>query len=390
MHAALVLPALLLAALALSPWIQPGHRLAELAFVVAAPSTPDPAAWVTPLVLLSACSAFWWSGFSLSRRDASGAAVGRRFDAGLLALAVVVAAGWAAGTLARSVALLVPAFFLFGVLALAMARGKGSGTRTFPQGFRGAGLVSSFVLAFGILVIAASMLLPLFRQAARSGYAALRSAASSLWPLLLAFLGWLSRLWTPRTGDYEDPLGIRQERLAGRTPMEGGPLSQILYWLLAGLIVAGALFLTARLAWKLLRFLGSRSERTERPAGSKRLSHLLRSYTAAVLGLLRRFLGKPVRHAPAAEAFARLSRWGGRSGVARLPSETPLEYSRRLGEIYPDLEDPAGTIADCLNQELYAGIAADAKQRLVIHRAAASLRRPSHWLARVRRRLRSQ
>ncbi len=154
-YAGLLLPAVLVAPTALAPWLEPGHTLADLAFVLSAASTADPAAWMTPVVLLAGCVAFWWSGLALSRRAVSGAVASARFDIGICVLGFAVAIGWAAGTTGSAMRRLIPAFFLFGVLAVALTRANGTGTRSFPVGFRGAGIASSFALVVSILTCGA-------------------------------------------------------------------------------------------------------------------------------------------------------------------------------------------------------------------------------------------
>ena len=261
-HTGLLLPAALVARVALVPWVAPGHMLTDFNFVVPAASPEDPA--VTPIVLLAACAAFWWSGFRLSRRSTSGDVVGTRFDFGIIALAVVVGIGWAAGSAGTAVRFLIPSFFLFGVLAVALARSHGTGTRSFPVGFGGAGVVSSFVLAGGILGLAVLMLLPLPGQAARAGYSVVRRAAVSTWPYLLAFLRWLLHLWTPRADEPVTGLDRGEERLAGRSALDFGSFDQIVYRAAVVILAAVLLFFAAILVWQLARWLGARSPREDR------------------------------------------------------------------------------------------------------------------------------
>jgi hypothetical protein len=392
LHAVLLLPAAAAAPMALGAWVRPGHTLADLDFVVAAATTADPAAWATPAVLLGACVSFWWGGLRLARRGLSGDAVGTRFDIGVAVLAFVAGIGWAAGSTGTAVRFLIPSYFLFGVLAVALARSSGTGTRTFPLGFRWAGIASSFVLAAATLALAALMLVPLVRQAALQGYSAVRWAAVSAWPLVLAFLRWLLRFWRPRASESLPP-DRREERLpTERSPLDAGPFAEILSWAIAAILAAVVLFLVGIMVWNLVRWLGARTARGGRARSAGGFVRLLRRL-AAVLAAIAAFLrglapwSRP-RPGPGVEAFARLARWGRSSGIVRTPGETPLEYSRRLGGRFSDVRGAIETIVDCLNQELYAGVVLEADRRHDLRRASRALRAPHHWLARTLSRLR--
>ncbi|TFG89496.1 MAG: DUF4129 domain-containing protein [Gemmatimonadales bacterium] len=388
-YLAFLLPAALVAAVFLRPWIEPGRPFADLRWILPTRALEEVGAWVTPASLAAGCIAFWWSGFSFSRRPTSAAAVTRRFDTGVASLCAVVIIGWAAGETGAPLRLLIASFFLFAILAVALARGNGTGTRSFPVGFRGAGIAFSFAVTASILGLAAAMLLPVVRLAAQAGYSVVRSAAVSAWPLVLAFLRWLYGLWTRKPDQPLAPPDHPGQAPLVRSMLDMSPLGRILYWAIVGIIGTVLLFLVGSIAWQIALFLRSRTSRDGRIGARAGPGRLLASVLSAFVGFLRRLLALGSLHPKdAVEAFARLARWGRRSGVVRRPAETPLEYSRRLGGSFPDLQTPIGTIVDCFNGQFFGGLALDRGRRRELNRSSISIRRPRHWLARLRSRLR--
>jgi hypothetical protein len=171
--------------------------------------------------------------------------------------------------------------------------------------------------------------------------------------------------------------------------LDMGPLGRILYWAIVGIIGAVLLFLVGSIAWQVALFLRSRTSRDDRADARTGLGRVIASVLSAFVGFLRRLLASgSLRPKDAIEAFARLARWGSRSGVARRPAETPLEYSRRLGGSFPDLQTPIDTIVDCFNGQFFGGLALDRGRRRELSRSSISIRRPRHWPARLRSRLR--
>jgi hypothetical protein len=388
-YLALLLPAALVAVVSLRPWIETGHPFADLRWIPPTKAMEEVGAWVTPASLATGCIAFWWSGFSFSRRPTSAAAVTRRFETGVASLCAVVIIGWAAGATGTPLRLLIASFFLFAILAVALARGNGTGTRSFPVGFRGAGVAFSFAVAASILGLAAAMLLPVVRLAAQAGYSVVRSAAVSAWPFVLAFLRWLYGLWTRKPDQPIAPPDRPGQSPLVRSMLDMGPLGRILYWAIVGIIGAVLLFLVGSIAWQVALFLRSRTSRDDRADARTGLGRVIASVLSAFVGFLRRLLASgSLRPKDAIEAFARLARWGSRSGVARRPAETPLEYSRRLGGSFPDLQTPIDTIVDCFNGQFFGGLALDRGRRRELSRSSISIRRPRHWPARLRSRLR--
>ena len=158
-------------------WARSRAEWARIASGAAAPGE-----WVAPLWGLVVLAAFWWSGLATARRSPSGRAVAARFDIGACVLAAVVLLGLLTRRPTPAVGSLLPAYFLFGLLAVSLARSRGTGTRSRPAGARATGLVFSVGLAAAVLGSALLFLLPLIQAAARVGYTVLRSAAVSLSP----------------------------------------------------------------------------------------------------------------------------------------------------------------------------------------------------------------
>ncbi len=80
-------------------------------------------------------------------------------------------------------------FFLFGLLSIGMVRMRGTASKAFLPGYRGSGVIASFVAA--VLLGTGGLLLfflPGLTAAAQMGYRALGAVGGPLVPVLIAVL----------------------------------------------------------------------------------------------------------------------------------------------------------------------------------------------------------
>jgi len=84
------------------------------------------------------------------------------------------------------------------------------------------------------------------------------------------------------------------------------------------------------------------------------------------------------------QGFARLLKWGKRSGVVKEPDETPLEYAVRLQHRFKPLENEIETIISAFQLETYGqvNLIQDKIQR--VNCAVKTIHRPYFWLIRVK------
>jgi hypothetical protein len=86
----------------------------------------------------------------------------------------------------------------------------------------------------------------------------------------------------------------------------------------------------------------------------------------------------------AAAVYAGMLRWGRRSGLPVVLSETPIEYGSRLSHHFPELKEEIEMIIETFNMEVYGNIVVDGRLLSRILSAQHKMRSPRHWLARLR------
>ena len=84
------------------------------------------------------------------------------------------------------------------------------------------------------------------------------------------------------------------------------------------------------------------------------------------------------------EIYAAFQKWGKRSGLTRLPQETPREYGNRMKGVLPQLEPQLAVIIDAFNEEAYGENRLDEVRLDKARRAMRRLRYPSLWFSRMK------
>ncbi len=367
-------------------WTEPGRPWTDPRWLAGLRRVSGLDEWATLILALACCAAFWASGVALARRPLSGARVSARFDIGLGVLCAIVSICWAAQVVSPAARLLVPSYFLFGILAMALARLGGDGSRAYSAGFAETGVALSFGVIAVLLAAAVIPLLPLLEAAAQAGYGVLRTAAVFVWPWVLALLRFLFSFWAPRPAEPAPPPQLSDSflRALEERATRSGPMQVVLMWMMVALVCGAAAVVAGWALWRLALFLLSRTPGSPRRRASSwaALLRRLRAILAALLGLLRRRTA-----AAGVTAFARLDRWGRRSGVGRQRGETPLEYARRLSRCFPAVAAEIESTVQAFAGELYGGRVLNRRETLELRRWRRSLASPRHWPARLRKRL---
>jgi hypothetical protein len=86
----------------------------------------------------------------------------------------------------------------------------------------------------------------------------------------------------------------------------------------------------------------------------------------------------------AAAVYAGMLRWGRRSGLPAVLSETPVEYGERLKQWFPQLKTEIELIIEAFNREIYGQIPPDMRTLTGILSARRRMRNPRHWPLRLR------
>jgi len=288
-------------------------------------------------------------------------------------------------------AMLFP-FFLFSILAIALARNDSDIQRDYLPGYRGTGLILGFalvVLLFGTALI--SLFLPYLTMVARAGYWAMKTAAQPLGPVLVGILRFLFSPRKMRMDPQSPPGGTSSNPAA---PMDtgwwAGPIGEVLFFLFCGLVGLIVLILSLVLLWLLLRWLLPRFKWLfSRTSHSRHDDWDLFSILTMGLTALYRLYYRTRdllahRQKSALQLYAGLLGWGRRSGLPRLSSETPMEYGVRLKHRFPSLEGEVKSITHLFNLEVYGGLKAHGRDLDMGRRSWRRMRSPVHWANRVR------
>ena len=97
-----------------------------------------------------------------------------------------------------------------------------------------------------------------------------------------------------------------------------------------------------------------------------------------VMGILQH------REKGAVQLYAALLRWGRRSGVPRLASETPREYGLRLKRRFPAVTREVASIIEAFNQTVYGGIVLKDRRLASAQAAWRTLHSPLYWVQRLK------
>jgi len=356
--------------------------------------TRDALEWFTLIIILIFSVLFWLGGVGLARRSPAYLTICSRFDLGVAAffcllivkLLLLVKGGIEIKDPASEL-LLFP-FFIFSLLAIGLARSRGSAQREFLAGYKGIAVLASFtvvVLAFGAGLVL--LFMPYLIAAAEAGYGALRSAAGPLSPILvrvLRFFFFRARLRQEASSSSAG--GSEAEFVpSGESSWWSELVGRIVEWGFLGLGIMLGLILCALGVWYLLRWLFSRTAKQEREPihWQLLLSWAQRLWKALSMGL-QRVVQWLKGYRSAVQIYRALPRWGSRSGLPRLLSETPAEYGSRLGKRFPSLSGEIRGIVGAFNLVVYGEAALDSEQMTVVRLSWRRMRSPRYWPSRMK------
>jgi len=279
-------------------------------------------------------------------------------------------------------------FFVFSLLAISISRNQSSAQKDFLSGYQGIGVTMTFavvVLAFGGGLVL--LFLPYLRAAAEIGYGALKSAAAPLGPILITIIRFLF-MHNRNRPDTTSPSsgGDKTEFIASTESSWWTELfEKIFSWSFLGLGAVIALIVFCLGIWYLLRWLFSQTATREKKqiqwscmlAWAERLFRALFSCWKTIVHWAKGYRSS-------IQLYNALLTWGRHSGFPHFLSETPTEYSVRLGYRFPTLTHEIVLIAETFNEEVYGGIVPDEKRFSTAKRAWRRLRSPIHWPSRFK------
>lgn len=344
---------------------------------------------------------FWIGGFTLARKPRDYFNLCARFDLGVCFFLVLILTNFllrVKGGTTIEHSLIEPllfSFFLFSVLGIALARNQGHAHREFLPGYKGIGVMLSFTLV--VLLLGAgvvSLLLPYLTVIAQAGYGVIKIAAKPLGPVIVSIVRFI---FTPRTmRDATAPASGTEETDYGGPALDSGwwagPLGEALRYVAIGLGGLIALLFVVLLIWLLLQWLFSRTAGDRRVDARCDIRHvlsqliaLLRTFIIFCLTVIGNVMGlMKHRERGTVQLYTALLRWGRRSGVPRLTSETPREYGLRLKRRFPAVKSDIASIIEAFNQTVYGGIVLKDRRLATAQAAWRTLRSPVYWVQRLK------
>ncbi len=327
---------------------------------------------------------FWGQGVAFALRSTSYNTICSRFDLGVTSFFVFMVFNILIFKLPNPLAnyLLFP-FFAFSLLSFGLARNRDDGRKDFISGYRGIGVIITFLVVILSLGVGSVLLvLPYLVQVAEMGYGALKM---TLGPLAPFFIRVISSAYDFEL-DWDKPSGMTED-----SPLTGGQLEsggEALDWIFLG---SGSLFGVIGVIilgwgiWNLIRWLLTKTPVSERQQGQWNPIHWLLGWLKLTLSFIqKKILWRTRRHRKASILYADLLNWGRKSGLPSSPSETPAEYSWRLEQVFPVVKGEIRSIVGVFNEEVYGDITVNQKNLAVSHKALRRLCSPSLWPSRLK------
>lgn len=350
--------------------------------------------WMVIILVLFWAAVLWVGGIKLALRRPDHLTMASRFDLGaaafltlLLIRLIMIVKGVATGQCEQCEMSFI-AFFMFGLLALGMARYGDHGEKDYVATYRGVGVILGFtffvLLLGGGLVI---LFLPSFMRAAELGHDVLKAVAKPVLPVIISIL----RFALVRGCHMAPEKNISSERdatdslLLSAAGKETGLLQHILAW---GAIVLGcviSLIIIGVTLYYLIRWLASRREADlKRSSLLDRLMRWMSVFRSVIRSFFADMARKRGKQGAVVYLYTRLLRWGAHCGLAHIPVETPLEYGTRLTHQFPRLKAEITLIVDLFNQRVYGAVAHDTHELTSVRLAWQRLRSPRLWPARFK------
>lgn len=332
----------------------------------------------------------WVKGVSLSRKQGTHERICSQFDLGTACFCLMLLASFVIevrGGMAASWRGTLPLFLIFFTLSVAsMGLSNPAGQKDL-KAESGPGVLP--VLLFGMLIAGVGtgvilLFMPLLTQGALLGAEALKNTTSPMGPILVAILQFLfgRRIREQEAPTWDPgPDASAMEWIDPGSPAAGSILGWVLGVFL-GLFVAVIMFIVLYYAVKAL-LSKTRPGRSAPPRVLPIMEWFIR-WLNRIRGVSLAGVLKTLRDPGPILLFNRLSKWGARSGLRRLSTETPMEYGLKLCNHFSGLSGDILLLVDLVNRELYAGLRPGFDHRREGLKAWRRLRSPGHWYLRLK------
>jgi hypothetical protein len=288
-----------------------------------------------------------------------------------------------------SVGFMAIAYIAFSLTAIAVARNQGMAHKSFLSGYHGIGVILSVVVIVTLLFGGMTFLFyPYLTVVADSALVALKDASQPVAPVLIGILRFLLRpkhLSLMDEAPYKDSPPIPDLETSAASGWET-LLQSIAFLGMAGIIGIVLLIAIGGFAFYMIRLLLVRNQNESvRLPLLRRIVNLLGALAALPFHAWREVTCFLKGIDCAAGAYVKMIRWGRRSGVALVPSETPAEYGNRLMSLFPGLGAEITLIVEAFNREVYGQKTIDGKLLSGLRSAHRHMKRLRHWPLRIKR-----
>jgi hypothetical protein len=354
-----------------------------------------PVGWLMQAVTLFWCLTFWITATRLAVLPRNYLTVSNHFDFGVIALVllhlveVLISVEGGITLTELSLPRLLFAFFAFSVPSFCLTRCAVQGKSDFITGFRGIGIMLSFLALFLLLGSGITALfLPYLAVAAETGVAVLKTVTTPVGEFLLRILMFLfghrRQISEPTgSGSSQD----HQIQIIADQPPEGWLLlvQKVIIFFTVGLGILLVLALCALMIRQLFWCLSKRSDIVDPgPSPWQLFRKLMHKLIIVIISRCRKLLSSGKRSRDPVQLYLSLTAWGAMSGLPLVPSETPREYGCRLIEKLPAAAEEIHIIIAVHNVSIYGGLTDQVTQLQGAWSAYTRLHNPRLWPARMK------
>jgi hypothetical protein len=352
--------------------------------------------WVELTLYAISSLCFWISGALLARRSMNYFSLCNRFDMGLaiffllflLDLVIIYKGGLPLHGLNIYY---VFVFLLFGLFALAYSKGLNFRGTSFAPGHGMApivaGLCAFVLLSVGTLAL---FFLPVLNRIALFGYTVASSGGRFSEPWIVGILRFLfgPRNILPDPPGPTSPKGSSLDYTSSPITALGRAIEAILGWGLTGLFILLCTFAVGCMLFFLLRWLLSRTATDKNSAyiASHNRSWLswLRRVIYGLMQLISLYFKGPKN---SRDIYLALIKWAKRSGISPHSWDTPIEFSKRLKAVYPQLTPEISSLTELYCREVYGTFSHDRQKFEAAKNMLGTLKKPRFWLKRFKTRI---
>jgi len=336
---------------------------------------------------------FWYRGIRLSGRQRSYKTTCNYFDQGvslffaLLIIKMVIQIKGGKLVQESLTLYLMGGYFFFGLAAVFFSQNTTIQKKIYVTGFRVYGVLISVVsvlLFWGMGLV--FVLLPFMTGFAQSGYRVLKQVAGPLTPYLISVLRFIFSVRN-RPGNsamVQQGQGIPDPHIT-LVPVQNGWMEQAFSFGILAIFFLLGVVMVAYIIHLIFKFLMSKQAVAAIDKEDTLFFSWVKKWLVWVIDFLKKIilaLGGTVENGR--NGFIRLLRWGRKSGMPKLQTETAAEYAKRLQQQFEPLENDIRTIVCAFEQETYGEMILDTSKLSHMAKALKTIHSPIFWPLRIR------